>query len=170
MKTFTQFLTESNDFPKKLYHASHTGNLKDIQAVGLCPQHGEIVQSTESYQTVVGEWGEELPEVVFFGTDPGFVQWQVGNFIDKGLHDVTNGEILRHGVVCIIDPTDYSDEIYRSNGDGTATNYDGEKIYDIPPHVESVDFFSFSCVEPEEILVGEEMMLFMRQNFPKELP
>ena len=156
---------------KALYHATHVGNLENIQMMGVVPMHGEIVQGTETYQTVVDEWGEELEEIAFFSPeDPGFVNWQVGNHLGKDMWDVTVDDIRKAGVVTILFPWRHREEIWCADGQGGATRLDGEdRMYEIPGHVEGVDCFSFEPVEPDMILTGDKMITFLEKYFPSAL-
>ena len=149
-----------------LYHASHTGNLDSIRDFGVIPMHGEIVQTTEVHQTYE-EWKEELTELSFFSpNDIGFINWQVGNKIGKNMHDVTVEDIREHGLLTILYPWKHTDEIWCSNADGTATNLEGEKTYDVPGHVEGVDCFSFEVVQPDVILVGDKLIDYIEKVQP----
>lgn len=155
---------------KALYHATHVGNLESIQQFGVIPMHGEIVQSTETYQQYE-EWEEELDEIAFFSPeDPGFLNWQVGNYLKKDMWDVTADDIRQYGVATVLFPQNHGDEIYCYNDEGGATSLNGEDVlYEVPAHVESVDCFSLEAVMPDMILTGDKLITFLQKYFPSVL-
>ena len=160
------------DKVRTLWHASHVGNLEDIRKYGVLPIHGEIVQGTEAYQTMndpeYEDWEEELQEVAFFSPEgPHFINWQVGNHIKKNMHEVTLSELQQYGLVAGFSPKLHADEIYCMHTDHKAMRLDGEdEIWDVPPHVESVDCFSLEPVSADYILTGEKMMKYLNSKFP----
>lgn len=164
----SKHITEQVDIGdvKVLFHASHVGNLDSIKNFGVMPMHGEIVDTLEVYQQYQ-EWEEELTELAFFSPEnPGFVNWQVANYLGKDMWDTTVDDIRKYGVVTVLYPWNHAEDIYCSQGDGTAKNLDGEEIYDVPGHVESVDCFSFEVIEPDMILTGDALINFLKKYYP----
>jgi len=174
-------LYENIDITKvrTLYHASHVGNLKDIQQFGVMPMHGEIVTNHSGfseYEEVYGEeyenWEDQVQEVAFFSpTDPGFLAWQIGNYMKKHRDDVTIEDMRQNGMVALFSPKNHADEIYCMDADrGTAHRLDGEdELYDIPAQVESVDCFSLEPVMADYIFTGDKLIAFLERKFPKLL-
>lgn len=154
---------------KALYHATHIDNLDSIKQLGVIPMHGEIVQSTETYQQY-HEWGEELEEITFFGENPGFINWQVGNYLGKDMHEVTVDDIRNYGVVTILYPWLHKDDIWCAQEDGTAVSLDGENVtYQRPSHVEDPDCFSYEPIMPDVILTGDKLIDFFERVYPQAL-
>jgi hypothetical protein len=175
MKTYSEFINESEQVDKLrhnrkfLYHVTNINNLDDIQKWGLLPTFGDVLTKHSNYKNY---YDFDNPDknigfdgIIFLGDEPGL---KYSNFAGK----VKIDEVL----LAIVEK---NEDIYRKIDDETFLDYRGRETLEplgysvdgwtLPIFIEHGDWFSFEDLEPKHILYGEDLITFMKNNFPKEL-
>lgn len=146
-----------------LYHGTNIENLKDIQEMGLIPDFGSVVQSTEMYQYYMDDEyfnpDDRVDGVLFFSDSPD--TWSYSHFgktpdiNEAALIIIENNETIYHkikgGVVL-----DFNQQ--------QVNNVDYIDIDKLPPFIENGDYFSFQEQEPIDILYGERLINFINKK------
>ena len=132
-----QRLCLSRRVARTLYHGTTVDNEASIRQIGLV---GGVGRFTEWAYAENLEAGEDLPEIVFAADKGGLgkavnaIVHHVGEKLGKDFHDVTDNDILNHGLLVIIYDTEDSIE-QRPEED---ENYYGQ----YSSHIEPGDYFS----------------------------
>ena len=155
------------DYPPSeyLYHGTSIKNVPQIEAEGLIPTFGELVKSTEGYQYYMDDdsdgygrgGGDRVEGVLFFSDDPD--TWKYG---------ATDYKSMDQAALVIVNR---DDTIYQSKGNGIYTDIDGNEvdeidgiyIDDLPPFIETSDYFSFEEQYDVDILTGERLKRFVER-------
>lgn len=143
-----------------LYHGTIIDNKRSIEEVGLVPDVGSFVK--EMY----GE-GYDLEDLVFLADKRGLqnaltaMVKQISYKLGKDMHDVTDEEIQKHGLLAKlvdIEPGDYK---HRSLKDPEYEEY--------PSSVEPDDYYSRKPVRVDFILTGPALLRVLRRHglFPR---
>ncbi len=157
-----------------LYHSTNIKNFEDIKAHGLYPMFGDTVRQAygDTYDLDRHGKDDELAQlpgdfegILFFSEKPmlGYSQGMQNNPYKP-----------EEAVLCIVEK---NDTIFRKTSDYPEyTNYKGQTVTSIdyvevthlPLIIETGDWFSFEHQDVKHILTGQEIILFMKLNFPKE--
>jgi hypothetical protein len=140
---------------RTLYHGTTVDNEASIRKIGLV---GGIGGFTEWAYGEYQEAGEELEDLVFAADKRGLgkainaMTHHVGAKLGKNFHDVTDNDILNHGLLVIIYDTEDSVE-QRPEDD---ENYYGQ----YPLHVEPGDYYSES-LGADKFVKGRQLVRFL---------
>ena len=153
---------------RTLYHGTCRFHEDSIRSLGVIPQAGDFV--SDAYREYT-DAGVELPELIF-ATD----KEQIGKAItamvncisvnlNKGFHDVTNDDILKHGMLII-----FRGEAGEGRPEKSGLQYAPDKddrAYDYLrndyPTTEPGDYFSEDKLLPDNILTGTTLVRFLKR-------
>ena len=180
-----------------LYHSGDASLADDMQKYGIEPRHGEWV--TEVLEGSVDDpdvmsYLEGVPEASWYSNTPEWVKSKVARKLGKNTNDVTITDIEKHGHLAIVDPEgDFvsPSDFYRIPEEGmdgpqtVVTNLLGEetKIYNTPLYnfddygggekvtfgLEPNDIVTTESVDPLTQLTGDDLLQFLRRNYPNTL-
>lgn len=166
-----------------LYHVTHIDKLGEIKNKGLVPKFGELVKSTSGYDYWLDHIGgrdlppeaKEIEGVIFFSEKPSLGYYNVGRK-RSDIKKVIDSKIL----VCVVkkNPSIYK---FVDNGRGEVLNYKERGVSYIewynhriqtkylPYFIEPGDWFAFEHQKVEKLLYGEELVKFIKNNFPEQI-
>jgi hypothetical protein len=155
-----RYLQARYKWARTLYHGTVIDHKRDIEDLGLVPSVGAFVD--EMY----GGEGYEPEELVFMADKEGLgsaltaMVKQISYKLGKYMHDVTDDEIKKYGLLAKMDVAlddDYYDIRHRPKDD---ENYYGE----YPSTVEPGDYYSESGLSVDVVLTGSAMMRVLKRH------
>ena len=152
-----RLLCGSRKIARTLYHGTTVDNEASIRQIGLVGGVGHFVE--QAYGEYL-EAGEDLSEIVFAADKGGLgravtaMVHHIGVKLGKDLHDVTDRDILNHGLLVIIYDTENRVE-QRPEED---ENYYGQ----YPSHVEPGDYFSEE-LSADKFVKGRQLLRFLER-------
>lgn len=148
---------------KTLYHGTVIDNIDSIRKYGLLPSVGKFVK--DAYESDIigcdGNPDDYLKELVF-ATDKQqldravtAITAQIGLKLNKGFHDVTDDEFIKHGMLAIIKDGDFVMERRPDSDDRDWREY--------PHTVEPGDYYSDDYIGVDIILTGNNMIRVLKR-------
>lgn len=179
-----------------LYHSGDASLAEDIAKYGIEPEHGPWIREVLGGSVDdVDQFLDEVPAAAWFSESPDWVGIKAARASGIPYGDITDADIAKHGHLSIVDPKNTWDEgaeFYRipkeglANGEYTEVrNLAGDppqKLYETPLYGESMsgggryteglesgDIVSTEGVEAVTTLTGDDLVDFLRRNYPDKL-
>jgi hypothetical protein len=154
-----RYLQARYKWARTLYHGTVIDHKRDIEDWGLIPSVGAFVE--EMY----GDYDPD--ELVFMADKEGLdsaltaMVKQISFKLGKGMHDVTDEEIKRYGLLAKLD-VDLDDDYYDIQQ--RPRNYEEEGYEEYPTTVEPGDYYSESPVSVDAVLTGSAMIRVLKRH------
>lgn len=144
---------------KTLYHGTLIDHKSSIEKYGLYPSVGAFVKDT--YGLHMEE--DDIPELVFAADKKGLnktlnaIRAQIAKKLQFDLHDVTEKEIEKHGLLAIIK----DEEGFSQKNPFVDSFYSDEEH---PPTVERGDYYAEFTVGVHRTLTGKNLINFFKKH------
>jgi RNA:NAD 2'-phosphotransferase (TPT1/KptA family) len=156
-RVVARYLQARNKQARTLYHGTIIDHAQSIRSYGLLPSVGAFVE--EMY----GGEGE-VDELVFLADKKGIhsaftaMVSQIGHKLGKSLHDVTDDDIKKYGLLAKIKEVEDTSFNHRPEED------DPHSYEEYPSTVEPGDYYSDDAVSVDEVLTGAALMRVLKKH------
>jgi hypothetical protein len=143
---------------KTLYHGTLIDNVPSIKRYGLLPSVGKFVKNAYDMSEYDVDEENYLKELVFatekkqLGKAVVAITAQISYKLNKGLHDVTDDEFIKHGAIAVIKDGDDLMS-YRTDTDNDSHPYTAEPG----------DYYSEDYIGVDYILTGNKMISLLEK-------